>query len=75
MEILWFFIRLALGGIIVRLVFNARTASTRIALETKLKATEEAQQKTFVPQVLRDVMPGSGLNSVKVHPNLDKHTG
>jgi hypothetical protein len=47
MEILWFFIRLALGGIIVRLVFNARTASTRIALETKLKATEEAQQKNF----------------------------
>ena len=45
MEILWFFIGLVLGGIIVWLVFNAHTASTRTALETKLKATEEAQQK------------------------------
>jgi len=45
MEILWFFIGLFFGGVIVWLVFNARTASTRIVLETKLKATEEAQQK------------------------------
>ena len=37
MEILWFFIGLVLGGIIVWLVFNAHTASTRTALETKLK--------------------------------------
>jgi DNA recombination protein RmuC len=45
MEIFWFFIGLVLGGIIVWLVFSARSASTRTALETKLKAAEEVQQK------------------------------
>jgi len=45
MEIIWFLIGFVLGGIIIWLVFRTRAASTRTALETKLKAAEEAQQK------------------------------
>jgi DNA recombination protein RmuC len=45
MNILWFLVGVVVGGLVVWLTLRVRTTATRVALETKLKAAEEAQNK------------------------------
>lgn len=45
MNILWFLAGAAVGGVIVWLALSMKATTTRVALETRLKAAEEAQNK------------------------------
>jgi DNA recombination protein RmuC len=45
MEVLWFTVGVAVGAAVVWLALRVRSTATRVALETKLKASEEAQAK------------------------------